>query len=100
LLAVPQLLLDDSGFLGWCPSWFRRFWNRCCSCGSIGSVLFFNWSAFWNRLCGFLAFEYVFADEKGAVAGAEFGNIWVTVVARADYVPVKLEFSSRESARA
>jgi hypothetical protein len=44
------------------------------------------------------AFKHVFSDVQGTIAGAEFGDVWVSVVAGADYVSVDFKFSRCKSA--
>jgi hypothetical protein len=71
----------------------RKTWN------SIGSSLFFKRSAFRN-FRQVLALEDSFVDVKSTVACAEFGNVGVAVVARANYVSIDFEVAGCKSAGA
>ncbi len=54
--------------------------------------MFFHGSAFGNS-GQFLALVDFVVYVQSAVAGSEFGDVWVSVVAWADYVSVNFEFA-------
>lgn len=75
-----------------------------CLCGSaalgksVCSALFFRRSALWNRDYWCFAFIKVFSHVQGAIAGSIFCNIWISIITRTYYVPVKFQVSRSHSA--
>jgi hypothetical protein len=54
--------------------------------------LFLEWSSLWNFRQVF-AFINLFVNIEPAIASAVLGDVWVSIVARANYVSVVFEYA-------
>jgi len=93
LLTVPQSLLDLRRFFGSYFRHCRRFLQRCLRSRTrrVGSSLFFLRPTLRNRVNRRFAFMQVLSHEKCAVTASKFLYVWVSIIARADYISVQLK---------